>query len=188
MTGFSFEQTGMKDLLLVNPFYSEDNRGYFLKSYEREIFSQNNIEINIFEVFESLSKSGVVRGLHFQSVEPQSKLVRALAGEIFDVAVDLRQNSESFGHWFGVLLSATNRKELFVPKGFAHGFMVVSDSALVTYTCSGKYLSEFDTGIVWNDHELSINWPTRRVDTIIVSERDRNLQTFKQYRNSDRSF
>lgn len=172
MQNFTFEKLGLDKLSVVTPFFLEDNRGYFLKSYEREIFEEHGIYTDVFEDFESFSRKGVIRGLHFQTHEPQSKLVRAITGAIFDVAVDIRENSPTRGQWRGVFLTEENRKALFIPKGFAHGFMVVSEQALVSYKCGGKYLKECDTGIVWNDDKLKIDWPLNIVNKVIVSEKD----------------
>lgn len=182
MQQFSFEAIPIPDLMIVNPFYMEDERGFFLKSFEKEIFRQNGIKTEIFEDFESYSIKGVIRGLHFQTEKPQAKLVRALTGTIYDVAVDLRKASETFGKWHAEILSADNHKAFFIPKGFAHGFLVLSDSALVSYKCEGAFSKETDTGIVWNDPELKIDWPTNQVDEIIVAEKDRGLQTFKHFK------
>ena len=182
MQQFSFETTSIRDLMIIHPFYMEDERGFFLKSFEKEIFWQNGIKTEIFEDFESYSIKGVLRGLHFQTEKPQAKLVRALTGTIYDVAVDLRKTSKTFGKWHAEILSVDNHKAFFIPKGFAHGFLVLSDNALVSYKCEGAFLKETDTGIVWNDPELKIDWPTNQVDEIIVSEKDRRLQTFSHFK------
>lgn len=181
MQQFSFEKTPIEDLFIINPFYVEDERGYFLKSFEKEIFRKNGMETDIFEDFESYSKKGVIRGLHFQTEKPQAKLVRVLVGEIFDVAVDLRKDAETFGKWHAEILSDMNRRAFFIPKGFAHGFLALSESALVSYKCEGAFSIETDTGIVWDDNDLNIDWPLDNIDKIIISEKDNNLQKFKEY-------
>lgn len=183
MQQFSFESTPIKDLIIVNPFYIEDERGFFLKSFEKEIFRQNGIQTEVFEDFESYSVKGVIRGLHFQTEKPQSKLVRTLTGTIFDVAVDLRVESETFGKWYAEVLSSENHKAFFIPKGFAHGFLVLSDSALVSYKCEGAFSKETDTGILWNDPDLKIDWPIKDFSKPIISTKDKNLMDFKNYRN-----
>ena len=160
MQQFLFETTPIQDLMLINPFYMEDERGFFLKSFEKEIFRQN-----------------------FQTEKPQAKLVRALTGTIYDVVVDLRKASETFGKWHAEILSADNHKAFFIPKGFAHGFLVLSDSALVSYKCEGAFSKKTDTGIVWNDPELKIDWPLENLAEPIISAKDKNLMTFKNYRN-----
>lgn len=156
----------------MKPFYMEDERGYFMKNYEKEIFHQAGIETDIYEQFETHSKKGVIRGLHYQSVQPQSKLVRVIYGEIFDVAVDIRKGSPTFKQWRGIQLSGKNREQFFISPGFAHGFLVLSDEALVSYTCSGKYLKEFDTGIFWNDPDIGIDWPIKSRERLTISEKD----------------
>ena len=178
---FSFKKTSIKDLIIINPFYVEDERGYFLKSFEKEIFRKNGIDTDIFEDFESYSKRGVVRGLHFQTEKPQAKIVRVIKGKIFDVAVDLRKGSETVGKWQAEILSDYNCKSFFIPKGFAHGFLVLSDYALVSYKCEGAFSKETDSGIIWNDCDLNINWPLDDIEKIIISEKDNNLQKYKEY-------
>lgn len=178
MGSFSFEETNMSGVYLVNSYSVEDNRGYFVKDFEKEIFAQNGFDINLSESFESFSWKDVVRGLHFQTSEPQAKLVRAITGEIFDVIVDLRYGSETFGNWEGFYLTAQNRKSIFIPKGFAHGFLVLSSSAIVAYKCVGKYHQGTDSGIIWNDVDLAIDWG---IENPIISERDNSLMTFKKF-------
>lgn len=178
MSAFSFEKTSMKGVYIINSFSTEDNRGYFVKDFEKEIFAQNGLNIDLFESFESFSWENVIRGIHFQTSEPQAKLVRAITGEIYDVIVDLRANSETFGKWEGFNLTGHNRKSLFIPKGFAHGFCVHSETSIVSYKCVGKYHKGIDSGIVWNDEYLSINWG---ISNPIISERDNTLMTFKDF-------
>lgn len=175
MQDFHFEALDIKGLFIIQPFYMEDERGYFMKNYEKNVFAQAGIETNIFEQFETFSKKNVVRGLHYQSVEPQSKLVRVIHGEIYDVAVDIRVGSPTFKQWRGILLSSHNQKQFFIPSGFAHGFLVLSDEALVSYTVSGKYLKKYDTGIVWNDPDIGIDWPIKSDEDLIISEKDKGL-------------
>lgn len=181
MQNFTFLKTPINGLTIVQPFYSEDQRGHFLKSFEKEVFANNGIAVDIFEDFETFSKNGVLRGLHFQTVDLQAKLVRVLVGEVFDVAVDLRASSDTYGKWHSEILSEKNRKSLFIPKGFAHGFLVLSDTAFVSYKCDGKYSQESDTGIVWNDNDLNIKWPLERIEKLHLSEKDRSLQTFSEF-------
>lgn len=178
MGTFSFEETYMKGVYLINSFSVEDNRGYFVKDFEKEIFTQNGLDIDLYESFESFSWKNVIRGLHFQTSEPQAKLVRAISGDIYDVIVDLRAGSETFGKWEGFNLTEKNKRSLFIPKGFAHGFCVNSDTAIVSYKCVGKYHAGTDSGIVWNDKDLSINWG---IQDPIISERDSKLMTFKHF-------
>lgn len=179
MQHFSFKQAPIDGLMIVEPLFSEDDRGYFLKSFEKEVFRQHGIQIDLYEDFESFSRRGVVRGLHFQTDGPQAKYVRALSGTVFDVAVDLRDGSPTFGVWHGEVLSQENRKGFYIPKGFAHGFQVLSDSALVSYKCDGRFSPATDTGIVWNDEDLAVEWPF--VDSPILSDRDASLMSFKTF-------
>lgn len=177
--------TKIKDLKIVVPFYSEDNRGYFLKAYERQLFSEAGIDTDIAETFESFSAHGVVRGMHFQPGDnAQSKLVRVLSGEVFDVCVDIRPESETFGQWVGEYLSSDNHKAFFIPKGFAHGFLVTGESALMSYTCSGCYNQSGESGIYYKDPDLNISWPLENITTVIQSDRDAKLQSFRKFMNS----
>ena len=178
---FKFEPGKLDGVKIVYPFYIRDERGYFLKSFERDVFRANGIDFDVHEDFESSSRKGVVRGLHFQSREPQSKLVRAVRGKIFDVVVDLRPQSATFGKWEGVYLDSEIQNALLIPAGFAHGFMVVSENALVSYKCCGKYLKEYDAGIIWNDPDIGIDWPYSQVGEITVSYRDRNFRGFADF-------
>lgn len=177
-SNFSIEEVGM-GLKLITPFYVEDNRGYFLKSFEKNIFKQLGIENELAETFESYSKKDVIRGLHFQTKNPQIKIVRAITGKILDVAVDIRKDSETFGKWYAVELSAENNLSFYIPQGFAHGFRVLSEEAIVSYQCIGQYEKGSDTGIVWNDKDLGIEWG---IENPIVSERDKELMGFREYR------
>lgn len=175
---FSIQDTKIKDVKLITPFYVEDERGYFLKSVEREIFGSWGLNSDIYEDFESYSKQGVIRGMHFQTREPQIKLVRAIYGTVHDIVVDLRKNSETFGKYVDIILSDQNHISLWVPAGFAHGFEVLSETAIVSYKCVGKYLKDHDTGIRWNDEDLKLPWKT---EMPIVSDKDVGLMSFAEY-------
>lgn len=164
----------------ITPFYMEDNRGFFLKSIEKQVFQDWRLDVDIYEDFESYSHRNVIRGLHFQTKEPQIKIVRAISGKIHDVVVDLRKNSPTFGKHLDVILSDENHDSLWIPAGFAHGFEVLSENALMSYKCIGKYLKGYDTGIQWNDKDIGIEWTTRNP---IVSEKDSKLMTLKEFRN-----
>lgn len=178
MKKFLFEKTNMNGVYLISSFSTEDNRGYFIKDFEKGIFAQNGLDIDLYESFESFSWKSVIRGLHFQTQQPQAKLVRAITGEIFDVIVDLRAESKTFGKWEKFYLTGDNRKSLFIPQGFAHGFCVVSDAAIVSYKCVGRYQQGADSGIIWNDEDLAIDWG---IQDPIVSERDSSLMTFRGF-------
>lgn len=177
---FDFKDGELPGVKIITPFYSEDHRGYFLKSIEKEIFKNAGIEIDIFEDFESYSSKDVIRGLHFQTQKPQGKIVRVIKGSIKDVLVDLRRSSDTFGKSMQVDLSDINRLAVFIPAGFAHGFCVLSESALVSYKCIGQYLPAYDSGIMWNDYDLNIDWG---VDNPVISERDSKHMTFREFRD-----
>ncbi len=176
-----FIQTHLEGLVVFEPKVFEDERGYFFEAYNEKLFQENSISIDAKFVQDNQSKStkGVLRGLHFQ-LEPyaQAKLVRVLSGEVVDVAVDIRQESPTFGQYFSILLSAENKKQLFIPRGFAHGFIVLSDTAEFFYKCDNFYSKEHESGIKFNDPELNIDWQFD-LNKVIVSEKDQNLESFK---------
>lgn len=178
MTNFQFIKTNFEGVFLINNFEVIDDRGYLLKDFDQNIFNQNGLDIFFDETFESFSFQNVIRGLHFQVNKPQAKLVRVLTGEILDVIVDLRNESITFGKWEGFKISSLNKNSLFIPKGFAHGFCVLSECAIVSYKCVGKYDKDSDSGIVWNDEDLNIYWS---INNPVVSERDKKLGTFKEF-------
>lgn len=181
MMNFRFTNIRISDLKIINPVYVDDKRGFFIKVYERDVFSDAGVNFSIYETFETTSACGTIRGMHFQTKEPQAKLVRVIKGEIFDVVVDLRRGSSTFGKWEGFYLSEGNRKMLLIPKGFAHGFIALGTENVVSYMCDGRYLNEFDTGIVWNDKDLNIKWPIPHEIDVIVSDKDKGLMTFKDF-------
>lgn len=178
-TKFSIKDTELKDVKIITPFYAEDERGYFLKDYERDIYFDFGICDNIYEEFESCSKKDVIRGLHFQIMHPQHKFVRVIKGEIMDVAVDLRADSETFGMWVSQLLSEYNHNIMWIPAGFAHGFLVKSEEAIVSYKCIGKYLERYDSGIIYDDKDINIDW---NIKEPIISERDKKHMSFKTFK------
>ena len=155
-----------------------------MKDYSKEIFEKNNIKHDLQEVFYTYSKPGVIRAIHFQKIMQQPKLVRCVSGEVFDVIVDLRKKSDTFGKWQGVWMSGINKKEVFVPAGFGHGYLVIKES-IVSYKCAQKFYGEYDDGIIWNDPELGIEWPIEKVETIILSEKDKKLQSFKDFKEQN---
>lgn len=165
-------------LLILEPAVYGDERGYFMESYNKRDFKEAGIDNVFVQDNQSLSKKGVLRGLHYQINYPQSKLVRVLRGEIYDVAVDMRKGSPTFGQWHGVYLSDTNQKQFFLPKGFAHGFLVLSDEAVFLYKCDDYYHPEDEAGIIWNDKVLGVVWPIERVGKITISEKDGKLPVF----------
>ena len=150
---------GIKGLKVVEPTVFGDARGYFMETYNYNDFKEAGIDVEFVQDNQSSSHKGVLRGLHFQINYPQDKLVRVVNGEVFDVAVDLREGSETYGKWFGVVLSAENKKQFFIPKGFAHGFLVLSDHAEFVYKCSDFYHPNDEGGLIWNDPDIGVEWP-----------------------------
>lgn len=167
-----FTQTGFKDLLIFEPKIFEDRRGYFYESYNENTFLENGIAVKFVQDNQSQSSYGVIRGLHYQAAPyAQTKLIRALSGCIIDVAVDLRVGSPTYGKHFAVVLTGKNKKQLLVPKGFAHGFAVMSDTAEILYKCDAPYHKKSERGLFYNDPALGINWQIPE-SKIIVSDKD----------------
>lgn len=181
MKTISFEKTELPGLWIVHPFMAGDERGCSFKQFEQGIFKAHGIMFQPYEELMSQSGKGVIRGLHFQRNYSQDKLVRVLRGAVYDVAVDLRKESPTFGKWKGIYLSAENRRMLYVPKGFAHGFLALEEGTLFHYLCGDRYDPESEGGILWSDPELSIEWPLDLVEQTIISEKDRRLPTFAQF-------
>ena len=181
MGKFLFQPTSISGLMSIMPFVAPDNRGYLSKPFEKAIFAAHGIEFSPWEELRSCSKKGVLRGLHLQRRHSQDKLVQVLHGAVYDVAVDLREGSETFGKWEGFYLSAENRQVLYIPKGFAHGFLALEDDTLFSYLCGNRYDPESDGGILWNDPQLAIEWPVARVEKVILSEKDRSLPLLTDY-------
>jgi len=175
---FEFERLEIPDVILIKPKVFEDHRGFFIEVFKKEDFEKFGINFNPVQENHSKSKYGVLRGLHFQK-EPyqQAKLIRCIKGKIFDVAVDIRRNSPTFGRHVSTILSSKNKQILFIPKGFAHGFQVLSKEAEVIYLTDVPYKPEYDSGIIWNDEDLKIEWPIKQP---ILSEKDKNLPKLKE--------
>jgi dTDP-4-dehydrorhamnose 3,5-epimerase len=177
-------ETPIKDLLIIEPRVFEDTRGYFYESYSQANFSEAGIDIHFVQDNQSKSVYGVIRGLHYQlAPKAQTKLVRVLEGKIFDVALDVRKGSPTYGQWFGMEISAENRKQLLIPRGFAHGFSVLSETAVVFYKCDAFYAPEYDAGIIYNDPELKIDWRIPE-DKALLSDKDSRLPLFKDAKNN----
>ena len=169
--------TPLDGLVIIEPQIFGDSRGFFLETHHQERYHKAGINRIFVQDNVSLSVKGTLRGLHFQITKPQAKLAQALTGEIFDVAVDIRRDSATFGRWFGTYLSEKNKHQLFIPEGFAHGFCVLSESALFAYKCSEYYDPDDEGGILWSDQSLAIDWP---VNDPIVSEKDSRLPHFSK--------
>ena len=169
MGKFKFETTDIEGVYVIEPTVYGDERGYFMETYSEEEFKEAGLNYNFVQDNQSSSRKGVLRGLHFQKEYPQAKLVRVISGEVFDVAVDLREDSDTYGKWVGVLLSADNKKQLMIPRGFAHGFLVVSDTAEFVYKCDDVYHPEDEGGVMYDS--CGIDWPEIDVEPIL-SEKD----------------
>jgi dTDP-4-dehydrorhamnose 3,5-epimerase len=173
MGNFNFIETKIPDLYIIDPKVFGDNRGYFMETYSKRDFFEAGLTMEFVQDNESKSKKGVLRGMHFQTKHTQGKLVRVTEGEVYDVAVDLRKGSPTFGQWEGVLLTAENKRQFYVPEGFAHGFLVVSEVAVFNYKCTDFYAPEYDSGLLWNDEEVGIEWPIDGIEEILLSEKDK---------------
>ena len=179
MGKFTFHKTEIEGVIVIEPTVFGDNRGYFMETYQLEEFQAGGVDTVFVQDNQSKSRKGVLRGLHFQKNYPQGKLVRVINGEVFDVAVDLRKGSKTYGKWVGVVLSAENKKQLFVPEGFAHGFVVLSDEAEFVYKCTRLYDPTDELGIRYDDPDIGIVWP--EVDAeILLSEKDKKQPSFKE--------
>ncbi len=181
MGKISVETCNIEGLKVITPAVFEDSRGYFMETYQRKDFLEAGIDVDFVQDNQSASSKNVLRGLHFQINYPQDKLVRVINGKVFDVAVDLRPGSETFGKWFGVELSAENKKQFFIPKGFAHGFYVMSDYAEFTYKCSDFYHPNDEGGIKFDDPDIGIDWPFEDKNALILSEKDTRWGGFREY-------
>ena len=167
-----FINTELPGVILIEPKIFKDERGFFLESYQKERFSAAGIHADFVQDNHSASTKGVLRGLHYQLRQPQGKLVRAIAGEIFDVAVDMRRNSPTFGRWVGATLSAENKSQLWVPPGFAHGFYVMSEKAEILYKATDYYAPEWERSLLWNDPALGIDWRIANGESPVLSIKD----------------
>lgn len=156
---FEFEQTKLPGVMIITPQVFGDSRGYFMETYRKELFAEAGITAEFVQDNESSSTKGVLRGLHFQKEHTQGKLVRVTKGSVFDVAVDVRPGSATFGQWTGVVLSEENKQMLYVPEGFAHGFLVLSDETRFVYKCTDVYDPKSEGGIPWNDPDIAVEWP-----------------------------
>ena len=174
-----FTSNGQKinGLLELFPKVYNDSRGYFFESYSKKNF--NNIGLDIIFVQDNQSKSekGVLRGLHFQKKHPQGKLVRVIQGEVFDVALDIRPSSTTFGKWYGIILTEKVQNQFYIAPGFAHGFLVLSETCIFSYKCTDFYYPDDESGIIWNDPDIKIQWPNLDID-YILSEKDKKLPLF----------
>ena len=174
---FNIIKTDIEGLVVLEPKVFGDNRGYFMETYNQKDFEEAGLHYNFVQDNQSHSTKGVLRGLHYQKNHPQAKCVRVLDGEVYDVAIDLRKGSPTYGKYFGVVLSGENKKIFMIPRGFAHGFLVLSEQATFTYKCDDFYHPEDEGGIIWNDPDVNVAWP--KVENILLSAKDKLLPRFK---------
>ena len=167
-----FEETSLPGVIRVTPTVFADDRGHFMETWQLSIFADHGIDANFVQANVSHSTQGTLRGLHYQVEQAQGKLVRVAQGEAFDVVVDLRRTSPQYGQWVGVVLSAQNKHQLWVPPGFAHGFLVLSETAEFEYKCTDYYAPEFERSIRWNDPDIGIDWPLVAGEQPMLSEKD----------------
>ncbi len=179
MSKFKKIETQIRDLVVIEPTVFGDNRGFFMESYSKKDFAEIGLNMEFVQDNHSKSKKGVLRGLHFQTRFTQGKLVRVTRGSVWDVVVDLREGSETFGKWYGLLLSEENKKMFYVPEGFAHGFVTLEDETEFQYKCTDYYAPEFDAGIIWNDETVGIQWPFEeygiKIEELLISGKDQIL-------------
>ncbi len=178
MGNFTFTETKIRGVYIIDVKTYGDARGYFMETYKETDFRAAGLDYTFVQDNQSSSRRGVLRGLHFQKQFPQAKLVRVLRGEVFDVAVDLRKGSETYGKWVGEILSGENRRQFLIPRGFAHGFLVLSETAEFAYKCDQVYHPEDEGGLLWNDPDIGIRWP--EAGEIILSEKDKKNPTLAQ--------
>lgn len=183
MAKFKETSVSIDGLSVIEPTYFEDDRGFFAETYNKREFEKIGITTIFVQDNRSFSKKGVLRGLHIQTQNQQAKLVSVVYGVVFDVAVDLRSNSETYGKYHGLVLSEENRRMFYIPEGFAHGFLVLSESADFAYKVSDFYNPKFDTGVIWNDPDIGIDWPLAEygIKEPALSPKDRNLLSFREF-------
>ena len=180
MGKFKFVKTFIEGVYIIEPTVFGDERGFFMETYHAKEFKEAGLDVTFVQDNHSKSRKGVLRGLHFQINKPQGKLVRVIKGEVFDVAVDLRKDSTTYRKWEGIILTEENKKQFYVPEGFAHGFLVLSNEAEFIYKCTNFYNSDDEGGLLWNDPDINIKWPVDNIDEVILSEKDKKLKTLNK--------
>ena len=181
---WDFQELDLKGAYLIKPFFASDERGGLIKDYNVDVFKEHGIDHELKEVFYTLSKKGVIRATHFQLVKQQPKLVRCVSGHVYDVIVDLRPDSPTFGQWRGFNLTGENMDSLYVPAYFGHGYLVIEDS-IVSYKAGEVFYGEGDSGIMYNDPDIGIDWPFELIggkENLIISEKDKNLMMLREYK------
>ncbi|MFX0087745.1 MAG: dTDP-4-dehydrorhamnose 3,5-epimerase [Candidatus Hodarchaeota archaeon] len=185
MYKFKKSETSIDGLFVIEPLVYGDNRGFFMETYNKQAFRNLGIFISFVQDNHSKSTKGVLRGLHFQTRRPQEKMVRIIKGAVYDVAVDLRRESSTYGQYFGIKLSEENKKMVYIPKEFAHGFLALTEEVEIIYKVTDYYFPEYELGIIWNDPTINIHWPFEKykLNRPILSEKDKNLPTFLEIEN-----
>lgn len=183
--GFIFHETDIPGLIVIEPHTYPDARGLYKKNYERFIFAEHSITCEFTESSDLYSRKGALRGLHYQTKESQAKLIHVIKGALFDAAVDLRSDSPTYGKFYAELLDDHNQKSIYIPEGFAHGFIALTDETIFSYQCSGRYIPEACGGIRWDDPTLNIPWPLEEfgIEHVIVTDKDNNWPTLQEYQN-----
>ena len=176
----------IEGLYVIEPTVFKDERGYFVETYNQNDMKEAGLDMVFVQDNQSMSTRGVLRGLHFQKQFPQGKLVRVVRGKVFDVAVDLRSDSKTYGKWFGVELSAENMKQFYLPEGFAHGFLVLSDEAEFCYKCTDFYHPNDEGGLSWKDPDINVQWPIPEGMELTISEKDQNWGSFREYQEKNK--
>ena len=187
---WDFQELDLKGSYLIKPFFASDERGGLIKDYNIDVFKEHGIDHELKEVFYTLSKRGVIRATHFQLIKQQAKLVRCVSGHVYDVIVDLRPDSPTYGQWRGFHLTGDNMNSLYVPEYFGHGYLVVDDS-IVSYKAGEVFYGEGDSGIMYNDPDIGIEWPFELIggkENLIISEKDKKLMSFKEYAEKIKQF
>lgn len=181
---FEFYKTSIEGLIVIQPHMYPDERGLYKKYYEKNIYAENGIVSEFTESSDLYSQKGSLRGLHYQTIDSQAKLIHVISGTLFDVALDLRVSSPSFGKYHAELLKAEDNKVIYIPEGFAHGFISLTENTIFSYQCSGRYIPEACGGIRWDDPELNIPWPLKEygIESIVATEKDRNWPSLKDYK------
>jgi dTDP-4-dehydrorhamnose 3,5-epimerase len=182
MNNFEIIKTPIKDLVIIQPKVFGDERGFFLETYNKQSFQEHGLTMEFVQDNHSKSKKGVLRGLHFQTKFTQGKLVRAVKGSVYDVAVDLRKSSKTYGKWYGVLLTEQNKTMFYIPEGFAHGFLALEDDTEFMYKCTDLYSPEYDSGLLWNDETINIDWRLEefgiKKEELTISDKDQKQAKF----------
>ncbi len=172
-------ESELKGLFVIKPKVFQDERGYFFESYNKELFKKSGLNLDFVQDNQSLSQKGVLRGLHFQNPPyAQGKLVRVITGAVFDVAVDIRKNSKTYGKWLGLKLSEENKWMMYIPEGFAHGFLTLENNTIFSYKCTGFYKKEAEDSLLWNDPDIGIHWES---DEVLLSEKDKSAKLFRGF-------